>query len=193
MMWKQIPAVIGACSIAFLGAATGQSYAPIALPADPAAAVITLDWRGAALFLPPGGQKNPNPPLSIRADGTIIVTDPAGVRGDLQARLSPTELQELLKFVVQEKDFFAIDGAAISSAIRAEEIRAGQGRRIFDAGEHLIRVKTADKEKEIRFYDLGFYAGLYPSDRFPSMKALADLHAIQLKLTRIETEIKERR
>jgi hypothetical protein len=192
MIRRQIPAVVGLCLIALLGA-VAQTNAPILLPADPAAAVITLDRRGVGLFLPPGVHKNPSPPLTVRADGTILVTDPAGVRGDLQAKLSPAELQELLRFVVQEKNFFAINDADILSAIRVEEARVGQGRRIFDAGEPVIRVRTADREKEVRFYGLAFYAGLYPSDRFPALKALADLHAIQLRLTRIENALKERR
>jgi hypothetical protein len=186
MIRIQIPAVVGFCLIAFLSA-MAQTSVPMALSADPSATVITLDWLGYWQSL---SRKNPNPALTIRKDGTVVVTDPTGVLGDLQGKLSLAELQDLVKFVVQEKDFFAINAADISSGIAAEETRAGQRVVISDAGVPVIRIKTADNEKEVRFYALAFYARRFPLNRFPSMKALDNLNAIEQKLTRIAEDVK---
>ena len=179
-------AIVVCCLVAFVSAAA-QTNVPISLPADPSAAVITLDWHG---YWQDRSRKNPNPALTIRADGSIIVTDPADVVPDLQGKLSSAELQELFRFLIQVRDFFAIDGGDILNAIRAEEARTGQRVGVSDAGEPVIRVKTADKEKEVRFYGLGFYAGRYPISLFPSMKALDNLNAIEAKLTRLSEEVK---
>jgi hypothetical protein len=167
--------------------ATAQANAPIVLPADPSAAIITLDWHG---YWQDRARKNPNPALAIRVDGTVIVTDPEGALPDLQGQLSSAELQDLLKFVIQDRDFFAIDGGDILNAIDAEQARTGQRVGVVDASEPVVHVKTVDKEKEVRFYASSFYASRYPVSLFPSMKALDHLNAIEAKLTRIAEEIK---
>jgi hypothetical protein len=172
---------------AFTLTALAQTNTPIPLPADPSTVIVTLDWHGYWQDL---NRKNPQPDLMIRADGSISVADPRGIWPDIQGRLSAAELQDFLRFIVRDQDFFALDAPDIRRKVELEAARTNSGTTISDAGEPVIRVKTAENDKEIRYYALDFYAMRYPADRFPSLKALGQLHAVQARLQRLTEEVR---
>jgi hypothetical protein len=87
------------------------------------------------------------------------------------------QLQELLRFAVIDQRFFEFDADAVQRAVRAEQQRAGGTFNIFDGGTTVIRVRTGDKEHEVSYYALTYYARIYPA-----VPDLGRLVAIETKL-----------
>jgi len=155
------------------------------LPSDPLAEVITLGGGGGG---PVGGfirPRRPRPPrkiLTVRANGTVTVIDSLG--GNLETTLSASQLQDLLRFVISDQDFFAISVTDIRKAIAAEEQRTRYGMSVFDAGDTVVRIKTADMESEVSFNALTLYA-----ESYPAIKPLQQLFAVQTRLTGLVKEL----
>src|SRR5262249_33175546 len=149
------------------------------LPSDPLAPVITLDWRG-GFVLPP--RKNMNPALTVRANGTVTVIDSQG--GNLETMLSASQLQDLLRFVISDQNFFAISVTKILKAIAAEERRTRRGMTVIDDPDTVVRIKTADRESEVRFNALGLYSRAHPA-----IKPLQQLSAVQTRLRGLIEEL----
>jgi len=170
--------VAGLCLTVALSAAA-QEKLSFPLPSDPLAPVITLDWRG-GFTLPP--RKNMNPALTVRANGTVTVIDSQG--GNLETMLSASRLQDLLRFVISDQDFFAISVTKIRKAIAAEERRTRRGMTVFDDPDTVVRIKTADRESEVRFNALGLYARAHPA-----IKPLQQLSAVQTRLSGLIEEL----
>src|SRR6185369_17183007 len=85
---------------------------PIVLPKDPKAVVLSYD-PGAGGFI----RKGPPPHLKIQADGQVTVTNLVdGTKKE--SKLTPKQLDELLGFVIQEKDFFKVTAARINEGIK---------------------------------------------------------------------------
>ena len=167
--------------------ATAQVKPAIPLPIDPSTVVITMDWQGTyrvgrMLSAPP---IPPGPVLSIRADGTATAIaradePPREIRGVLP----PDEIQQLLHFAVDEKEFFAINGADIQKAIADEQKRMGRGFTVSDSSNTIIHIETADKANDVKFYALDVYAKHYPA-----IKALQQLRTVEIKLEHIYLEL----
>jgi hypothetical protein len=87
--------------------AQDPTRAPIPLPSDPNEFVIVVD------DLRKGGwvavQPSPEPFLTIRADGRVQVVDVVNYSPESQGVLTPADLQDLLRFMIQEQDFFSLD------------------------------------------------------------------------------------
>ena len=127
----------------------------------------------------------PGPVLSIRADGTATAIARAdGPPREIHGVLSPDEIQQLLHFAVDEKEFFAINGADIQKAIADEQKRIGINSTVSDAGNTIIHIETADKANDVKFYALDVYAKDYPT-----IKALQQLRAVAIKLEHLYLEL----
>ena len=127
----------------------------------------------------------PGPTLSIQADGTATAIARAdGPPREIHGVLSPDEIQQLLHFAIDEKDFFAIKGEDIQTAIADEQKRIGVGITVSDASNTIIQIQTADHNNEVRFYALDFYA-----KRYPTIKALQQLRAVESRLEHLYLEL----
>ena len=158
-----------------------QDRAAIPLPADKSANIVVLDYRGG--YGPE--RKNQAPRLTIQADGNATVVDPMGELPTRKYKLSGAEVQDLLREIVSEENFFKIDHAEISRAIEEEERKAGVSRSVFDATTTVIRIKTADREQELRFNDLSAWAS-----RYPTIQPLQQLKNVEKRLERLIEELR---
>lgn len=156
------------------GAAPGQDRAPIELPKDPAAAVITLDFQGGGIL-----RKNQEPQLLIRADGTAIVGDPYGLGKRVETKLTPAELQALLRYALHDQQFFEFDAEKVKAVVQEIQKKQGVAVAIGGASTTVIKIRTAAKEHEARCYALGTVAGQYKE-----VKALGQLAAVEKRLQR---------
>jgi hypothetical protein len=151
----------------------------IVLPKDPKAVVITYD-PGAGGFI----RKGEAPYLKIQADGQVTVT---GLHDGTkkESKLSAKELDELLRFVIQDKEFATITAAKIDAGIKDA---AGKGPfiAIGGAGTSVIMVENDGKKHEVSYRGASAYLRTYPKvdvlARFVAVeKRLADLGATVAK------------
>ena len=160
---------------------SAQDQVAIELPKDGSTTIVVLDFRGGY-----GPQrKNQEPVFTIYADGNATLVDPMNERPTMKYRLSALEVENLLRDIVNESDFFNINHAEISFAMEEENRKTGRSMSINDASTTIIRVKTADHEQELRFYALGFWA-----DRYPTIKRLQQLFDVQKRLERAIAELR---
>lgn len=151
------------------GAAVGMKYA---LPADPQAAVIVLDFKGG--FTPPRISEEPT--MTIRAGGDIVI--PAKFEGQkaYKGKISPEELQQLLAFIIEKQKFLEYDPAKVR-----EKLNAGGPRiAIADAATTVIRVTVGGETKEVSHYALGMGA---------KVEELVRLAAIQRRLLQVQSVV----
>jgi hypothetical protein len=141
-----------------------------------------MDWRGGYNVM---GPRNVNPILTIRADGRLTVIDPWGRTANGETVLSSAEIQELLHFAITEQDFFAFNAFDVRQAIETEFKKAGVGVGVSDVPDTIVQIRTANQEHEASFNALSFWA-----QRYPSIKALIQLRAIELGLTQLSDDVK---
>ena len=158
---------------------SAQDKAAISLPADNSTTIVVLDFRGG--YGPP--RKNQDPVLTIQADGNATVVDPMGERPTRKYTLSSAEVQDLLRDIVYEQNSFRIDRAEVSRAMEEEDRKTGTSMSIIDAATTVIRVKTADREQELRFNALGTWA-----NRYPTIQPLQQLFNVEKRLERLIAE-----
>ncbi len=120
----------------------------------------------------------------VRANGTVTAVDYQN--GKVETALSASQLQDLLRFILIDQDFFSLNAANIRSAIAAEQQRTGQFIRVSDAGDTIVRIKTADMESEVSFNALTIYAR-----RYPTIKPLQQLLAVQTRLSALIRDLTE--
>jgi hypothetical protein len=152
-------------------AGAGDPKAEVVLPKDPAAVVLTYD-PGAGGFV----RKGPPPYLKIQADGAVTVT--SLVDGSKkEAKLSPKELQELLRFVIRENDFFKVTAAKIAAGIKDA---AGKGPFIAvgGAGTSVIRVEADGRRHQVSYRGASAYLRAYPK-----VRPLAQFAAVEKRLS----------
>ena len=134
---RRMAALLGAC----LAVANWCPWACSAaddhtLRDDPAAVVIILDSEG-GFRAPPGGDKD-DFALCIKADGTASIRSRTPPERKMW-RMKPEELQDLLRFLLDEQKFFALKPAV------------GQAQPgIADAGGWMIRVEADGKTHTVR-------------------------------------------
>jgi hypothetical protein len=157
-----------------LPAARGQAQAPIELPKDPTAPVITLDYQDGRQ------RKCLGPHMVIRADGTVTVSDPYGSGKTVETSISMAEVRALLGFVVGQQRFFDFDEVKVKAAVTAEVKRTGGA---FGAGGNsgvVLRIKTAAQDREIR------YNGLHGHAKWlKDVKDLSRLNDVEQRLRRV--------
>ena len=174
--------LITGLSVATAPIVFAQDKPPVPLPSDPSAVVITMDRQGGFQLQP---RTNRDPVLTIHADGRVLVVGQTGRTSDKQIVLPPAEIQELLQFIVVEQDFFAFNAADVRQAIESDFRKTGRGVSISDASDTVIRIAIADKDQEARYNALSFWA-----DRYPGIKALGQLRAIELRLNHLEATVR---
>jgi hypothetical protein len=147
----------------------------IKLPADPKAAVITFDHMGGGIR-----RVNNDPVMIIRADGTVTVSDPWGLGGAAESKISARELQDLLRFIIRDKEFFDFDQAKVQKQMD-EEMRKGPAIAVRGAYTTIVRVQADGRDHEARYYALSTFANQYPK-----VKALGQLRDVEARLQRVQ-------
>ncbi|MCE9568082.1 MAG: carboxypeptidase-like regulatory domain-containing protein [Planctomycetes bacterium] len=146
----------------------------LALPKDPNAVVIRLDYVGG--YTPP--RKTANPYLEILADGRVTLTDPFGSKPTVRAKLTPANVLDFVAFAVNENHFFEMNSTAIERAIQVE-VKKKKLPTVTDLQTLVITVRSADGVHEVRCYAPQFYA-----EQLPDLKPLQQLQAIHHRLTK---------
>ena len=153
-------------------APTVQTKPSYALPTDPQAAVIVLDFQGG--FTPPRTSEKPN--LTIRRDGSIEIPARFVGQKSFAGKIDQDELQTLLDFIIRENEFFEYDAAAVAAKLA----KAGPRFAVADAATTVIKVNTTGKSKEVSHYALGIGTSVPELDR---------LKAIQQRLMRVQSVV----
>jgi hypothetical protein len=170
-------AVFGLAAVLNVSAQVGPL---IRLPSDGSATILTLDYRGG--YGPE--RKVSNPVLSIHADGNAAVMDSDGKRL-AQYKLTASEIQEVMQYIVSEQEFFGIDLSEIDRGMVEEDKKTGTSVSIFDVSTTVIHVTTADKDLEIRLNALGTWV-----NRYPKIQPLQRLDRVENRLIRLMDEFK---
>ncbi len=84
-------------------AAADEKGKPYKLPADPKAAVITMEFKGGMIL-----RKGNDPALTVLADGTVIVGDAWGTEPRVEGKVTGEELQALLQYILDDQQFAQI-------------------------------------------------------------------------------------
>jgi hypothetical protein len=108
-------------------------------------------------------------------------------RAETEAKISAEELQDVLRFVIDEQHFFEFDSEIAEQEIEAEQERIGVTMTLSDGVTTIIRIQTAERDHTARFYGLYDYMTEYPA-----VKSLANLLAVQKRLSRLMSEIEGR-
>jgi hypothetical protein len=166
----------------FVSTANASQAPSFDLPVDPSVPVITLKYVGGFTELP---RQNINPMLTIRADGSVTVSDSLGRTKDIETNISAEEVQELLRFSLNEQSFLEFNTGDVLQAIVAQNARCGRSMRVEDGGTTVIHIRTADLDHEGSFNSLGVFAEAYPG-----VKSLGQLWTIERKLNRFVEEVK---
>jgi hypothetical protein len=187
-------ATVGAASfllLAALGALAQEGVDPVThqLPDDPQA--VVLQWRSA------GGQADAaaGPDLVVRADGALTVGPRLGHGRTVEGRISPAELQDLLRFALDQNDFFAFDPEQVARQLEAagrdrapsspgEAIAVPAGPPYVDAGTTTIGIAADGRQHEVDYHGLFAAAQEHPQNR-----ALAQLRAIELRLLDLAQQV----
>ncbi len=140
------------------------------LPKDPKAIVLSYD-PGANGFI----RKGPPPYLQIQADGQVTVTNVFD-GSKKESKLTTRQLEELLRFVIQDSDFFDVTEAKIAEGIKAESEK-GTAIALGGVGTSVIKVQADDKRHEVTCRGAREYARAYPK-----IKALAKFVAVEKRL-----------
>lgn len=135
-------------------------------------AVVVYDVEGGM-----AARAKHEPLLSIRADNRVVLGNPSGLGSRIEARISDAELQDLLRFIVEQNRFFDFD----AEAVKVEMLNDGRGRgavfQVMDGPLTVIRVQLRDRQGEARFYALAAAARLHPG-----IEALQRLSATEKRL-----------
>ncbi len=140
------------------------------LPRGKKTTVVSLDFQGG--FTPPRLKKTPT--MSILADGTVQI--PANYQGQKShtGKISADDLQELLRFIIDENKLLEFDAKAIKAKIAKQ---GGPRIAIADAATTVIRVTVDGKTKQ---------ASWYPSPG-AKLKELEQFQAIRGRLMRVRS------
>lgn len=167
-----IPILAGTCP--FAGAA-GPPGASVALPANPRAAVIELEFEGQSRVAVSRAAF-----LRIEADGMVHAPDPSGAARTIVGRLSSDELQALLRELIVTDGLFTLQSRELLTAIEDQGRRTRLEWRIADADTTVLRVVLADRSHEVRCAGVSLLC-----ERFPKLASLQQLGAAQRRLQNI--------
>ena len=160
------------------------------LPADRKAVVV--QWRSE------GGLAGeaPGPDLTLRADGSVTLGPRFGHGRAVEGRISEAELQDLLRFALDENAFFGFDPVQVArqlednAAARARTSPPGEalavpaGPPYMDAGTTTILIAADGRRHEVSYH------GLFAAAReHPESRPLAQLRAIEVRLLDLAQQI----
>jgi hypothetical protein len=168
------------------------------LPTDPNAVVFRFERTV-------GTNTDPGTVLTIHADGRVEAVVPNGLVSlfpadltqhvrdrnwaaqpkpeslrRLEGKLSPRQLEELLRFALHDQEFFDFEPVAVKAAIR--EVYQCDGD-ISDANDDTttsFRIRTADRAHEVKWQRLGRAAW-----EFPRVERLLQLYALDRRLQQV--------
>jgi hypothetical protein len=166
----------------FASTAEARQAPSFDLPVDPSIPIITLNYVGGLTELP---RQSINPVLTIRADGSVTISDALGRTKDIETSISGEEVQELLRFSLKEQSFLDFNTGDALQAIAAQNALCGRFIRVAEGATTVIHIRTADMDHEGRFNSLGVFAEIYPG-----VKPLHQLWSIEKKLSRFMEEVK---
>ena len=144
------------------------------LPENPKAIVFSYDEQNG--FMPP--RRDSSPLFSIQSDGTVRMPDVFGSARDVTGKISQRELQELLRFAIEENKFFDYDPAKVKAAMQKVE-KERQIPQIVDVPESVFEIRTADENHKVRHFAIGM-AGEYKE--IEEVQRLSTLHRRVMKL-----------
>lgn len=101
-----------------------------------------------------------------------------------EAKISAEELQDLFRFAIDEHHFFDLDSENAQRELDAEKAKNGLEMAVYDGVWTVIRIRTAERDHEAKFYALYDYV-----TTFPELKSLVHLSAVQERLSRMRNEI----
>ncbi len=134
--------------------------------------------------------------LMIYADGKTVVGPRFNQGNPVESQLKTEQIQDLLRFAIDENQFFEFDSRAVNEEIKAilrqrqadsqdvGVIAVPLGPPYVDAGTTVILIAANGQQHEVRFQGLVFAA-----QDFPEIEALQQLRAIELKLLRVAQEL----
>ena len=149
----------------------------IVLPKDPKAVVLSYD-PGAGGFI----RKGPPPNLQIQADGRVTVTNLFD-GSKKESKLTPRQLEDLLRFAIRDNDFFNLSQTRIADAIKAE-IGNGPAFALGGVGTTVISVQANGKRHEVSYRGASEYLRAYPK-----AKALAQFVAVEKRLSDLAASV----
>jgi hypothetical protein len=130
----------------------------ITLPDDPKAVVLSYD-PGAGGFV----RKGPPPYLKIQADGQVVVTSLFD-GSKKESKLTRKQVEDLLRFVIQQNDFFNLTQAKIAEAVNKAAAK-GPFIAVGGAGTSVISVQVKGKRHEVSYRAAETYLRTYPKVR----------------------------
>ncbi len=161
------------------------------LPTDPDA--IVIQWRTI------GGlsiDRSNIADLTIYADGKSIVGPRFGQRKHVDGQLSTGQIQNLLRFAIDEQHFFQFDSRAVDAEIKtilrqrqvgsqdAGGIAVPLGPPYVDGGTTVILIAADGQQREVQFQGLAFAVQDYPE-----ITAMQQLRSIELRLLSVAEEL----
>jgi RNA polymerase sigma factor (sigma-70 family) len=139
----------------------------VVLPKDPKAVVLSMEVRGGMI-----ANKTADPFLQIQADGKVIQTDRiSGAKKE--SKLTPAELQELLRFVVYQNDFLNADPKKVPPG-------GNLPVAVTDGTTTTIRVHANNKQHEASCYMASFALA-----NNPNAKPLVQYAAVEWRLNQL--------
>jgi hypothetical protein len=105
--------------------------------------------------------------LTVHADGRVeaLAPSPAGPGAPVRGRLAAEELQDLLRFIVHDQEFFAFDARLIDRDLRRAYLYDGQINSPSDRLTTRVRVRTADRKHDANWHQLASATVLFPEAR----------------------------
>src|SRR5262249_35022897 len=98
----------------------------------------------------------------------------------LQGRLTPSELEELLRFALHDQDFFDFDATAVKAGIRDQYQSNENVSDPTDDATTCYQIQTADWTHEVNWHRLPKAAW-----DFPKVERLLQLYAVDLRLQQL--------
>jgi Sigma-70, region 4 len=152
----------------------------IALPKDPKAVVLSWQVTGGRIR-----NATDDPFFQVQADGRVVVT--ARTTGaKTESKLSPEQLQDLLRFVIREQGFFDLNAKKMQDDLAAAQGNGKVAMRVNDGGTSLIGIQADDKEHKISYYAADAY-----SRAFPKAKSLAQFATIEKRLSELASSVQK--
>jgi hypothetical protein len=176
--------VLFATVLCFLigSASQAQQKAAFPLPADSSIAVLSVDSRGGFWT----SRVNAPPVFALYGDGRVVYRHPTDTSRNLDAMLSPAQVQALLHFAIDDQEFFGLKREDIEQAIEADSRRDGFSLTVHDATTVHIRITLADRQNEVSFYALGAVAAEYPR-----VKPLQQLYAVERRVNALVAVLRD--
>lgn len=144
------------------------------VPADPEVPVLTLDLSG-GLRVPTPADFRRLPLVSVFSDGRIVCGAQVPDRPNQVGQLTPSELRELLAFVIQEQGLLRITPEQLTAEMQ------GYRSNLADGPTSTIQLRLQDRTHELSVYALRLAARELPDA--PGLQALL---AIEQRLRQVK-------